>query len=83
MNMSLARVGNIEIGNGRGLVLIAGPCVIESEDLCMEVGAKALEITKTLGIPYIFKASFDKANRTPASHTVAREWMQGSKCWPV
>lgn len=62
--MSLARVGNIEIGEGRGLALIAGPCVIESEDLCMEVGTKVLEITRKLGIPYIFKASFDKANRT-------------------
>jgi 2-dehydro-3-deoxyphosphooctonate aldolase (KDO 8-P synthase) len=38
--------------------------VIESEDLCLEVGTKALEITKKLGIPYVFKASFDKANRT-------------------
>lgn len=62
--MSLAKVGNIEIGDRNGLVLIAGPCVIESEDLCLEVGTRVLEITKKLGIPYIFKASFDKANRT-------------------
>jgi 2-dehydro-3-deoxyphosphooctonate aldolase (KDO 8-P synthase) len=62
--MSLAKVGNIEIGDGHGLVLIAGPCVIESEDLCLEVGTRVLEITNKLGIPYIFKASFDKANRT-------------------
>lgn len=62
--MSLATAGNIEIGEGRGLALIAGPCVIESEDLCVEVGEKVLETTKKLGIPYVFKASFDKANRT-------------------
>lgn len=62
--MPLAKAGNVEFGDGRGLALIAGPCVIESEDLCLEVGAKALEITRSLGIPYIFKASFDKANRT-------------------
>jgi 2-dehydro-3-deoxyphosphooctonate aldolase (KDO 8-P synthase) len=62
--MSQARIGNIEIGDGSGLALIAGPCVIESEDLCIEIGTKALEITKSLGIPYVFKASFDKANRT-------------------
>jgi len=62
--MILARVGNIELGDGHGLVLIAGPCVIESEDLCLEVGRRAREITSELGIPYIFKASFDKANRT-------------------
>jgi 2-dehydro-3-deoxyphosphooctonate aldolase (KDO 8-P synthase) len=62
--MIIAEAGNVKIGDGQGLVLIAGPCVIESEDLCLEVGTKALEITRKLGIPYIFKASFDKANRT-------------------
>ncbi|MCE5198643.1 MAG: 3-deoxy-8-phosphooctulonate synthase [Armatimonadota bacterium] len=64
MSMVLAKAGSIEFGDGFGLVLIAGPCVIESEDLCMEVGARAKEICENLGIPYIFKASFDKANRT-------------------
>lgn len=62
--MVLAGAGNVEIGDGRGLALIAGPCVIESEDLCMEVAARAVEITERLGVPYVFKASFDKANRT-------------------
>lgn len=62
--MIIAKAGNVEYGDGCGLVLIAGPCVIESEDLCMEVASKAIEITSRLGIPYIFKASFDKANRT-------------------
>ena len=62
--MVLAKAGNVEFGDERGLALIAGPCVIESEDVCLEVGAKAKEITDSLGIPYIFKSSFDKANRT-------------------
>jgi len=62
--MIRALAGNVEIGDDRPLVLIAGPCVIESEDLCLEVGTRALEITQSLGMPYIFKASFDKANRT-------------------
>jgi 2-dehydro-3-deoxyphosphooctonate aldolase (KDO 8-P synthase) len=62
--MITASLGNVEIGDGRPLALIAGPCVIESEELCVEVGSKALEITRSLGIPYVFKASFDKANRT-------------------
>lgn len=62
--MVLAKAGNVEFGDGRGLALLAGPCVIESEDLCMEVGTKAKEICSKLGIPYVFKASFDKANRT-------------------
>jgi 2-dehydro-3-deoxyphosphooctonate aldolase (KDO 8-P synthase) len=46
------------------MFLIAGPCVIESEELVFEVAAKMHEITKELGIEYIFKASFDKANRS-------------------
>jgi 2-dehydro-3-deoxyphosphooctonate aldolase (KDO 8-P synthase) len=46
------------------LFLIAGPCVIESESLVMDVAGRMQEVTKQLGIPYIFKASFDKANRT-------------------
>lgn len=48
----------------RGLILIAGPCVIESEQLCFEVARALREITEKLGIIYIFKASYDKANRT-------------------
>ncbi len=44
--------------------LIAGPCVIESEELVMTVAGRMKEITEDLGIPYTFKASFDKANRT-------------------
>ncbi len=62
--MAIARAGNVEIGGGKGLVLIAGPCVIESEELCLEVGYKIKAICNSLNIPYIFKASFDKANRT-------------------
>ena len=46
--------------------LIAGPCVVESEDLVMEVAEKTLGICKKLGIPYLFKASYRKANRTSA-----------------
>ncbi|HET9058014.1 MAG TPA: 3-deoxy-8-phosphooctulonate synthase [Chitinophagaceae bacterium] len=47
--------------------LIAGPCVVESEELVMEVADKVSGICKRLGIPYIFKASYRKANRTSAS----------------
>ena len=56
----------ITVGNGK-IFLIAGPCVIESEDLVMEVTKKMKEITDKLGINYIFKASFDKANRSSIS----------------
>lgn len=51
------------VGAGR-LALIAGPCVIESEELCLRVAREVQAICERLGIPYIFKASFDKANRT-------------------
>lgn len=47
--------------------LIAGPCVVESEELVMEVAEKVYGICKKLGIPYVFKASYRKANRTSAS----------------
>src|SRR5215217_4185268 len=47
--------------------LIAGPCVVESGELVMEVADKVSTICKNLGIPYIFKASYRKANRTSAS----------------
>jgi 2-dehydro-3-deoxyphosphooctonate aldolase (KDO 8-P synthase) len=53
-----------EVGLERPFFLIAGPCVIESEGLVLEVAGQLREITRALGIPYIFKASFDKANRS-------------------
>jgi 2-dehydro-3-deoxyphosphooctonate aldolase (KDO 8-P synthase) len=53
-----------EVGPDRPFFLIAGPCVIESEALVFEVAGRMLEITRELGIPYVFKASYDKANRS-------------------
>ena len=53
-----------EVGLDRPFFLIAGPCVIESEALVLEVAGPLQEITGALGIPFIFKASFDKANRS-------------------
>lgn len=61
-------VGNVTIGDGR-LTLIGGPCLAESLDLCLVVGSKLQEICGRLGLGYIFKASFDKANRTSGSST--------------
>lgn len=49
---------------GEKMVLFAGPCAAESYDICMTVGEKVKSITSKLGIEYVFKASFDKANRT-------------------
>ncbi len=53
------------IANGE-FFLIAGPCVAESEELCLEVAKSVLEITEKLDIPFVFKASYQKANRTSA-----------------
>ena len=50
----------------RRLILIAGPCVIETERLCLQIAAALLKTCERLGVQYIFKASFDKANRTSA-----------------
>ena len=61
---------NFEVGNDRPLFLIAGPCVIESEQLVFDVAGTLKELTSQLSIPFVFKASFDKANRT--SHTSFR-----------
>ncbi len=53
-----------EAGLEQPFFLIAGPCVIESQELVIDVAGRMREITRTLGIPYIFKSSFDKANRS-------------------
>jgi len=53
-----------EIGPGQPLFLIAGPCVVESPQLTQDIAGELKEITGTLGIPFVFKASYDKANRS-------------------
>jgi len=58
---------DFQAGAGQPLFLIAGPCVIESEGLALEVAAALREITGRLGVPFIFKASFDKANRSASA----------------
>lgn len=61
------KLGHCEVGNDKPLFLIAGPCVIESEALVMEVAATLKQVCDELGVPLIFKASFDKANRSSLS----------------
>jgi len=63
--MRSARIGPLVVGPDAGrLTLIAGPCVAESRGLCLEVAVAASAICRRLGVQYVFKASFDKANRT-------------------
>ena len=57
-------IGKVAVGGRRPFVLIAGPCVIESEAACLEAARFLVELTQSLGIPLIFKSSYDKANRT-------------------
>lgn len=61
------RLCDFEVGLEQPFFLIAGPCVIESEALALETAAQLKEITGRLGIPFIYKSSFDKANRTSAN----------------
>jgi len=58
------KICGFEIGLDQPLFLIAGPCVIESEQLALDTAGQLKEITATLGIPFIYKSSFDKANRS-------------------
>ena len=61
--MTTFRVGNFTVGDG-SLTIIGGPCLAESQGLCEEVAGRLAEACTQLGLHYIFKASFDKANRT-------------------
>ena len=58
------RIGDVAVGGGGPLALIAGPCVIESEAHALFLGGAIADVARDLGVPYVFKASFDKANRT-------------------
>jgi 2-dehydro-3-deoxyphosphooctonate aldolase (KDO 8-P synthase) len=58
------RVQNVKIGGNNPIALIAGPCVIEDPERTLRIGERAKKIAQSLGVPYIFKASFDKANRS-------------------
>ena len=56
--------GNIEISNNNKICIIAGPCQLETEQHAMDMAGKIQEITKKFGLGFIYKTSFDKANRT-------------------
>jgi len=64
VSMHRIHIADFEIGNERPLALIAGPCVIESEDFTLRTASAIAGIAEKCGVPFIFKASFDKANRT-------------------
>ena len=64
MAQKIIRVGDIEIANDKPMVLFGGMNVLESRDMAMQVCEEYVKVTQKLGIPYVFKASFDKANRS-------------------
>jgi len=63
MKLNKFKIDNIEVGAGN-LILLAGPCVLEGYERSLKIGRRAKEIADKLNLPYIFKASFDKANRS-------------------
>ena len=65
--MQAVRIADNVVLGGPQLVLIAGPCVIESSSHAVELGGALAEVARAAGVPYVFKASFDKANRTSLS----------------
>ena len=66
MQPFLSNIFDSQVYDNKNFFLIAGPCVVESEELVMEVGERVSDICRRLAIPYVFKASYRKANRTSA-----------------
>ncbi|BCL68804.1 3-deoxy-8-phosphooctulonate synthase [Vibrio nigripulchritudo] len=64
MEHKTVRIGDLEVANDKPFTLFAGMNVLESRDLAMQICEHYVEVTQKLGIPYVFKASFDKANRS-------------------
>ena len=62
--MNIVTVGNYKVGQGCPMLLMAGPCVLEGYERSLMIGQRAKAIADKLGMPYVFKASFDKANRS-------------------
>jgi len=77
--MNTVNIGNITVGGQHPIALIAGPCVIEGFERTLKIGRAIKDIADRLGVPYIFKASFDKANRSSYSSFRGPGIMEGLK----
>ena len=62
--MKTVAIGNYKVGAGHPLLVMAGPCVLEGYERSLMIGRRAKAICEKVGLPYVFKASFDKANRS-------------------
>ena len=65
--MSTVAIGKLKLGSKEPLALIAGPCVLENRDVIVTIAERLTEMTERLKLPFIFKASYDKANRSSSS----------------
>ena len=74
-----ATIGELRCGRGQPLLVIAGPCVMESEEQTLSIAGRLKQIAAELAVPLVFKASFDKANRTSVTAFRGRGCRPG---WP-
>lgn len=79
MKETIVSVRDMKIGGGSQLVIIAGPCVVESRELALRVAEDASKITRKMGLPYIYKSSYKKANRTSGGSFVGPGLYEGLK----
>lgn len=77
--MKTVAIGNYKVGAGHPLLVMAGPCVLEGYERSLMIGRRAKAICEKVGLPYVFKASFDKANRSTLRLSAARVWKKGLK----
>ncbi|VEA46956.1 2-dehydro-3-deoxyphosphooctonate aldolase [Salmonella enterica subsp. arizonae] len=73
----MVNIGDIKVANDLPFVLFGGMNVLESRDLAMRICEHYVTVTQKLGIPYVFKASFDKANRSSIHSYRGRAWKKG------
>ncbi len=71
-----------QVGLDQPLFLIAGPCVIESREMALETATELREICAALGMPFIYKSSYDKANRSSGKSYRGLGMARGWKSWP-
>jgi 2-dehydro-3-deoxyphosphooctonate aldolase (KDO 8-P synthase) len=76
------RAGDLMMSNGRPLAHIAGPCALESRSHALETSHAPVEITAKLGLGFIYKTSFDKANRTSLTSDRGIGVHEGCRSWP-
>ena len=79
MKQKVVSIGDINVANDLPFVLFGGMNVLESRDLAMRICEHYVTVTQKLGIPYVFKASFDKANRSSIHSYRGPGWRLGSR----